>query len=381
MRKILFGRPIIGDEERNAVQKVLQGTMLVHGPIAKEFEADFASYTGANAAVSVSSCTAGLHLCYFDMGLKAGDEVIVPAQTHVATAHAVELCGAKPVFVDAEIKSGNIDIDKIEERITSRTKAISVVHFLGLPVAMDKVCAIAEKHGLKVIEDCALAIGGRYKGRHVGLWGDAGAYSFYPVKHITTAEGGVVITKHEDLAKRLVHKKAFGVDRNVTERKEPGIYDVTDLGFNYRMNELQAAIGIEQMKRIDGFLEKRKANFEALYAGLEGVEGITLFEKAGEDFTNSYYCFSMILNEDIRQDRSKLVKFINDQGVGTSVYYPSPVPYFTYYKEKYPVTGDEFPVASAISYGSIALPVAPHLDIEDMEYIVEVVKKGLKEVF
>ncbi|NDV27160.1 DegT/DnrJ/EryC1/StrS aminotransferase family protein [Desulfovibrio sp. JC010] len=381
MRKVTFGKPIIGDEERNAVQKVLEGTLLVHGPIAKQFEADFASYTGSEACVSVSSCTAGLHLCYFDMGLGAGDEVIVPAQTHVATAHAVELCGAKPVFVDAEIKSGNIDISKIEERITPRTKAISVVHFLGLPVAMDKVCAIAEKHGLKVIEDCALAIGGRYKGKHVGLWGDAGAYSFYPVKHITTAEGGVVITKHEDLAARLVHKKAFGVDRNVTERKEPGIYDVTDLGFNYRMNEMQAAIGIEQMKRIDGFLEKRKANYDTLYAGLENIDGVTLFEKPGADFENSHYCLSIILDEKMRADRSKLVKAINDKGVGTSVYYPSPVPYFTYYKEKYPVTGDEYPVASAISYGSIALPVGPHLGAEDMEYVAEMVKKSVGEVF
>lgn len=381
MKKVTFGKPIIGDEEKKAVQRVLEGTLLVHGPVAKQFERDFASFTGAEACVSVSSCTAGLHLCYFDMGIGTGDEVIVPAQTHVATAHAVELCGAKPIFVDADIKSGNIDISKIEERITPHTKAISVVHFLGLPVAMDKVCAIADKHGLKVIEDCALAIGGRYKGKHVGLWGDAGAYSFYPVKHITTAEGGVVITKHEDLAARLIHKKAFGVDRNVTERKEPGIYDVTDLGFNYRMNELQAAIGIEQMKRIDKFLDKRKANYDTLYAGLENIEGVTLFEKPGEDFVNSHYCLSIILDENMRKDRSKLVKAFNDKGVGTSVYYPSPVPYFTYYKEKYPVTGDEYPVASAISYGSIALPVGPHLDVEDMEYVADVVKMSIEEVF
>ncbi|OEU70982.1 MAG: cell wall biogenesis protein [Desulfovibrio sp. S3730MH75] len=379
MKKILFGRPILGDEERNAVQKVLQGTMLVHGPVSKQFEEDFAAFTDADAAVSVSSCTAGLHLCYFDMKLGAGDEVIVPAMTHVATAHAVELCGAKPVFVDADIKHGNIDIDKIEECITPRTKAISVVHFLGMPVEMDRIMEIANKHGLKVIEDCALAIGARYKGLHVGLWGDAGSYSFYPVKHITTAEGGVVITKHTDLAKRLVHKKAFGVDRNVTERKEPGIYDVTDLGFNYRMNEVQCALGVEQMKRIDGFLEKREENFNALYAGLENVDGITLFEKGGPDFKNSYYCFSIILDEKIRADRSKLVKYINEAGVGTSVYYPSPVPYFTYYKEKYPVTGDEFPVATAIANGSIALPVGPHLGLEDMEYIIETVKRALKE--
>src|SRR3989338_6141324 len=179
---------------------VLDGPILVHGPKSKEFESDFAAYTKAPHAVSVSSCTAGLHLMYFSKGLGPGDEVIVPAQTHTATAHAVELCGAKPVFVDAEKKTGNIDIGKIEAAITKRTKAISVVHYLGMPVDMEKVVKIADKHNLFVVEDCALAIGSFFKGIHAGLHGDAGSFSFYPVKHITTAEGGMVITRHKEIA-------------------------------------------------------------------------------------------------------------------------------------------------------------------------------------
>jgi perosamine synthetase len=180
-RNIPFGRPLIGDEERRAVQEVLQGPILVHGPRAVAFEKAFAAWTQAPHAVSVSSCTAALHLLYFSWGFGPGDEVIVPAQTHTATAHAVELVGAKPVFVDAERATGNIDIAAIEAALTSRTRAISLVHYLGVPVDMDRINAIAGKRGLKVLEDAALAIGTKHKGTHAGLLGDAGCFSFYPV--------------------------------------------------------------------------------------------------------------------------------------------------------------------------------------------------------
>jgi perosamine synthetase len=170
------------------------------------------------------------------------------AQTHVATAHAVELTGAKPIFVDAELRTGNIDIAAIEARITPRTRAIAVVHYLGVPVDMVPVNAIAKRHRLFVLEDCALAIGTRFDGIHAGLLGDAGCFSFYPVKHMTTAEGGMIITRDGAFAEKLRHIRAFGVDRHSGERKIPGVYDVTALGFNYRMNEIESAIGIEQVK-------------------------------------------------------------------------------------------------------------------------------------
>jgi len=172
MREIHFGRPTIGDAERTAVMEVLNGPILVHGPRAVAFEKAFAEWTGAPHAVSTSSCTASLHLCYFYLGLGRGDEVIVPAQTHAATAHAVELTGATPIFVDAEQRTGNIDIAQIEAALTPRTRAISVVHYLGLPVDMDAVNAIAKKYELFVVEDCALSLGSRYRGVHTGLLGD-----------------------------------------------------------------------------------------------------------------------------------------------------------------------------------------------------------------
>jgi len=263
-RVIPFGKPLIGEAEKRAVAQVLEGDTLVHGPRAKEFEKVFADYTKAPHAISVSSCTAGLHLAYFYLGIKAGDEVIVPAETHVATAHAIELCGGTPIFVDAESETGNIDIDQIERAISPRTKALSIVHYLGMPVDMKRIIQIASRHRLFVVEDCALALGSYFDGVHAGLHGDVGCYSFYPVKHITTAEGGMMITRHEKIAKTINFQKAFGVDKTPGERPLPGVYDVKMLGFNYRMNEIEAALGIEQMKRIDGFLERRKKNCDAL---------------------------------------------------------------------------------------------------------------------
>ena len=379
-KEIPFGRPIIGDEEKSAVMEVLGGPILVHGPRAHDFEQAFSGFTGGGNAVSTSSCTAALHLAYFNLGMGPGDEVIVPAQTHTATAHAVEFTGAKPVFVDAELETGNMDLDRVEEAITPNTKALSLVHYLGMPLNMDRVMEIAGKHGLKVIEDCALAMGSYFKGKHAGLWGDVGCFSFYPVKHMTTAEGGIFLTKHSEVAEAVTRQKAFGVDRHMGERKVPGVYDVTRLGYNYRMNEIQAAIGIEQLKRMQDFLEKRKSNYEALAAGLSQIDEISLFQSSHGDYQSSYYCLSIVLAPELIDLRFEIVEQLKAAGVGTSVYYPRPVPHMTYYKEKYGFAKDSFPNAARISYGSIALPVGPHLGLEDMDYIVGAMKDAIKKV-
>ncbi|OIQ50065.1 UDP-4-amino-4-deoxy-L-arabinose--oxoglutarate aminotransferase [Pseudodesulfovibrio hydrargyri] len=379
-RSIPFGRPMLGEEEKQAVAEVLDGLMLVHGPKAKEFESDFADWCGAPGALSVSSCTAGLHLFWFDNGIGPGDEVIVPAQTHTATAHAVEYCGAKPVFVDADPLTGNIDPDAVEAAVTPNTRGISLVHFLGIPADMKRIMETARKHDLVVLEDCALAIGTYYDGVHAGLLGDAGAFSFYPVKHMTTAEGGMIISRNADLLTRLERKKAFGVDRFVGERKIPGVYDVTMLGFNYRMNEMQAAIGIEQIRKLNGFLETRKNNFSTLAKALDDIDEVTVIgRETPENSVSSCYCLSVVLDEPLRDKRTALIENMKEQGVGTSVYYPAPVPCLTYYKDKYGMDFADFPVAQAISSG-LALPVGPHLDQDDMAYIVEALKQGLSEV-
>ncbi len=379
-RSIPFAKPWITDADRQAVMEVMQGTILTHGPQCKAFEQAFVQFMGGGGyAVTTSSCMAALHLVYFEMGLGEGDEVIVPAQTHTATAHGVELVGARPVFVDCELHTGNIDVTQIEAKITPATKAISLVHFVGIPARMDAIMDIAKRHNLKVVEDCALAIGSTYKGIHVGFVGDVGCFSFYPAKHITTGEGGMYVTKHESMAISAARKRAFGVDRSHTERKIPGQYDVVELGLNYRMSELQAAIGRVQLTYLPEILSRRKANFTRLQEHiLDAYPDLIILDSDSPDAVNSYYCLTVILDAQNAARRLEIISRLNAQGIGTSIYYPAPVPAMTYYREKYGYTEGDFPHASRISYDSIALPVGPHLDIDDVDYIGRCLREALK---
>jgi dTDP-4-amino-4,6-dideoxygalactose transaminase len=379
IRNVPFGKPMIDQAEQKAVMDVLSGDVLVHGPKTKEFEKRFAEYTKSPFALSLNSCTAGLHLAYLCLGIGEGDEVIVPAQTHVATVHAVELVGAKPIFVDCDSRTGNIDVNQIESKINSKTKAISVVHFLGLPADMPSIMKIANRHKLKVIEDCALALGSSIDNIHMGLFGDIGLFSFYPVKHITTIEGGMAILKDQEFAKTLNYKKAFGVDKVVGERKVPGKYDVLTLGLNYRMNEVEAAVGICQMDKLKDILNRRESNYFHLRKRLEGIGEIQQLECGSDRIKSSYYCLSIILNDQISNKRENIMAELGTKGIGTSIYYPSPVPHFTYYKQKYGFNEDSFVNAKRISNQSIALSVGPHLNEEDMDYVAFHLKETISK--
>jgi dTDP-4-amino-4,6-dideoxygalactose transaminase len=379
-RDIPFGRPSIGDGERQAVLEVLNGHILTHGPQCKAFETEFAAFMGPDAhALSVSSCMAALHLAYLHFGVGPGDEVIVPAQTHTATVHAVEWTGARPVFVDCDPATGNLTADRIARAITPRTRAVSVVHFLGIPCDMPPIVALAEAHGLKVIEDCALAVGARWQGRHVGLFGDAGCFSFYPVKHITTGEGGMLVSRHKAVAEGVAKLRAFGVDRTHTERAVPGMYDVPTLGLNYRMSELQAAIGRVQISRIGWNLDGRQARFTEMAAGLRRIPGLRVLDSTSADGPNSHYCLSIVLEGPLAARRAETVARLNEAGVGTSVYYPHPVPRLKYYQGKYGYDASAFVNAAAISDCSIALPVSWHIEPADVSFIVERVGNALME--
>ncbi|PCJ99949.1 MAG: cell wall biogenesis protein [Zetaproteobacteria bacterium] len=379
VRDIPFGRPWIEDVDRDAVMEVLQGHILTHGPKCAEFERKFEDLMGGGHAVTTSSCMASLHLASIYFGFGEGDEIIVPAQTHVATVHAIELVGAKPVFVDCELETGNIDIDKIEAAITDKTKGISLVHFAGIPVRMDRIMAIAKKHDLRVVEDCALAVGATYKGKHVGLWGDVGCYSFYPVKHITTGEGGMLVSRDEKTAKEIANFRAFSVDRTHTERKVPGVYDVTGVGMNYRMSEMQSALGCTQLDKVPVMLAKRKANFECLKEHLLALPDLHVLDSHDPDVVNSYYCLVLVLQGELAQRRTEMIEALKARKVGTSVYYPQPVPRMSYYQGKYGYENGLYTNAEIISDHSISLPVGPHLDLDDMDYIANCFKDILKK--
>jgi len=372
-KRIPFGIPMMGREEIEAVSQILEGNILTHGPAVKEFEEKFAQYTGVKHAIALSSCTAALHLSLMALDVRPGDEVIVPSQTHVATAHAVEYCGAKPVFIDSTLDTGNADIDMIRDRITPRTKAVEIVHFIGLPLDMDKLEEAVK--GIPVIEDCAVALGAEYTGKKVGSIGVSGCFSFYPIKHLSTAEGGMLTTDNDELAQFAGKMRAFGIDKSIEERKVPGIYDVKFLGNNYRMSEIKAAIGLVQMKKLDDMNERRRENYKTLRVLLEKIEGIKLFQEPGDKSTSAHYCLSILLPEGFSLSREDLVAELNKRGVGTSTYYGTPVPLMSYYSNKYGYKVGDFPNAEFIANRSIALPVGPHLDSSGMEYIAEAVKE------
>lgn len=363
---IPFGKPQLDEAAFEAVRTVLRSGMLVHGSVTPDFERAFAERIGAREAVAVSSCTAGLHLTLFVKGIGPGDRVAVPAMTHVATAHSVELVGAEPVFIDVDPETGNMDPAALEA-VTGALAAIMPVHYLGLPCDMERIQAVADAKGAFVLEDCALAVDATWDGAKAGTLGLAGSFSFYPVKHMTSIEGGMVTTNDPDLAAQLRKRRAFGYNRALGERTRPGIYDVDTLGLNYRMSEVEAAVGLTQLDRMDDFQAARSANDAALRSVLTQIDGLTLFPDRHGKAVSSHYCLNAILPRDGSVSRDTVVDGLKARGIGSSVHYPGPVPLFTYYSEKYGYKSGDFPVAEWLAAQTISLPVGPHLGPGDAE--------------
>lgn len=360
---------MIGDEEKKAVLSVLESPQLVHGPIATQFEADFSNFVGGGHSTSTSSATTALQLAYMVLGVGNGDEVITTSLTHVATANSIRAVGATPVFVDVDLKTGNISSDQIKLAISDKTKAICVVHFLGLPVDMTSIMEVARSKNLYVIEDCALALGSYYKGTHVGLLGDFGAFSFYPAKHITTGEGGMLISKKQELIEEARKMKAFYYSKNVGERKVPGLYDIIGFGLNLRMSELSAAIGLEQLKKLPTFLDLRLKNISVL-TELHREDFGRFIQHKTQEGVSGVYCSSFVLREKYHTMRDLIILRLKDLGIGTSIYYPVALPQSTYYKSNSSVSrtvGSSN--AEFLAKASIAFGVGPHLSTEDIVHV------------
>jgi dTDP-4-amino-4,6-dideoxygalactose transaminase len=378
-RKIPLGRPWIRDEDREAVIRVLDGPVLTHGPAGEAFEAAFCRFAGGGHAVAVTSCTAALHLYYLHLGVGPGDDVIVPSMSHVATVHAVEVTGARPVFVDCN-RAGNIDPDQIEVALTPSTRVISLVHFLGIPADIDRIMEIARCHDLRVLEDCAVGFGTLWRGTNVGLFGDAGCFSFYPSKHITSGEGGMLLTKDAEVARSIRRIRGFSYDKSLNERTLPGIYDVDRLGLNYRMSELNAALGLSQLENIHSILAVRRRNFEALNGRLSGVEGVRILDCTVPEAAQSYYLMGIVLEGRYAPHRNKHLAMLTESGIGTGVHYPHPLPRLKYYRNRYGYDPTRFPNASMIADSSLVLPVGPHVDEEAIDWIAASFLKALRSV-
>ena len=378
--KIPFGKPIIGKAEFNSIKKVLNSSRLVHGSKTEEFEKSFSNFIVDVFATSLSSCTSGLHLANIILGIGSNDEVLVPSLSHVATVHAVEYVGAKPIFIDADVKTGNIDLNLLQPKVTSKTKALIIVHYLGLPLNMDKVTQFCKKNKIFLIEDCALALGSRFKKKHVGLFGEIGAFSFYPVKHITTAEGGMVISKNKKMIDKVKKFKAFGYDRPLNQRIIPGMYDVNLLGYNFRMNEIEAAIGLEQLKRLPGFIKKRKINMNAYKSKIKNINNVRLIDNDLNEVVNSYYCAVIMLENSLKKKRNQILKMLVNKGIGCSIYYPGPIPNYKFYKKKYKTKVNEFKNASLFSNSSISLPLGPHINKSEINFICQQLHNIVEEL-
>lgn len=373
-----FFVPWITEEDKEAVLEVLNSRWLTGGPRAKEFEKMFTSYTSSKYSVSVNSCTAALHLAMRVLNIGPGDEVIVPVLTFAATANAPLFVSAKPVFADIDEGTFNISPKEIEQKITEKTKAIIVVHYGGQPCDMKEIMAIAEDHNIKVVEDCAHALDASYQGKNVGTFGAVGCFSFYPTKIITTLEGGMATTQDKEIASEMQILREHGMTRTAFARENEvsWYYDVVDLGYNYRMNEVQAALGISQLKRIDDINEKRKEAAKHYTKGLSEIEGIITPYEA-EDRTHLYHLYAIrVLKEKFGIDRNNLFKNLSASGIGAGVHY-TPLHFLTFYKNL-GYGNQSFPVAERVSKEILSLPLFPTISKMQINFVVKEIAKNHK---
>jgi len=357
---IHLAKPFLGEEEIRAVTEVLKSGTIAQGPKVRELEDNFAAFIGSKYAIAVNSGTAALHCSLHALGIKPGDEVITVPFTFIATANCILMQGAKPVFVDAEDETFNMNAEQIEEKITKKTKAILPVDLYGHPYDYDVIKEISEKHNLKIIEDACQAVAAEFKGRKCGMLGDIGCFSLYATKNIVSAEGGIITTDNAQFAELSKRFRNHG-------QSEQKRYEYSDLGYNYRMTDILASIGIEQLKRLPKLTLARIQNAEYLSERLSRIKGIkTPFVK--ENRKHVFHQYTIKVEEKFKLTRDELVDFLHKNGVGCNVYYPKPLHLFNHIKKFGYKLGD-FPVAEKLSQQVISLPVHPGLKNDQLDYI------------
>ena len=375
-----FSLPDIGDAEINEVVDTMKTGWVTTGPKARKFEQDFAEYLGHGVeAIAVNSATSGLHLALEAVGVRAGDEVLVPTYTFTATAEVVRYLGATPVFVDADPRTFCMDTTKIEEKITPKTKAIVPVHFAGMAADMDEILAIAKKHNLKVVEDAAHAFPTKYKGELIGtLDSDVTVFSFYANKTMTTGEGGMLVSKHPEIIKRAKVMRLHGFSRDAFDRyqsKTPAwFYEVIEPGFKYNMPDLCAAIGIHQLKRIDEFQQKREALASKYDEALKDLPIILppRGDKA-EGNQHAWHLYPIRLTKDAKVSRDEFIEEMAKRNIGCSVHF-IPLHRHPVWRDGYNLTPEDFPVADDMFLNEVSIPLFTKMTDEDQNYVIEQIK-------
>jgi perosamine synthetase len=367
-RVIGMSAPDIGEREIELTVEVLRSGVLSIGPMVERFESLVAARVGTRHAIAVSSGTAGLHMCLAAAGITAGDEVITTSFSFVASANVIALQGARPVFVDIDASTLNIDPALIERAITPRTRAILPVHVFGQPVDMDPVREIAGRHGLRVIEDACEAIGAEYRGRPAGALGEAGVFAFYPNKQITTGEGGIIVTDSDDLA--LLHRSLRNQGRDVFD----GWLQHSRLGYNYRLSELHAAVGVAQMERFDELLDKRAgvaAMYEQCIAQLDGVEPPSI---APTTTRSSWFVYVVRLGAGV--ERNAVVTRLHAEGIPSRPYFP-PIHLLPHYRQAFGHAPGDLPVTEREAARTLALPFHARLSASDVNRICDALANSL----
>jgi dTDP-4-amino-4,6-dideoxygalactose transaminase len=377
MRKefLSFSPPLIGEEEINEVIDTLRSDWITTGPKVTRFEEEFAAFIGAPAALALNSCTAGLHTALVTLGIGPGDEVITTPMTFCSSVNVIEHVGARPVLVDVEPDTLNIDPEQVAEAITPRTKAIVPVHYTGHTCEMDAILEIAREHNLYVIEDAAHALPAKYKGRMIGTIGHLTAFSFYATKNLTTAEGGM-LTGEPDLLDKARILSLHGMSKNAWKRYSVAgswYYEVVYPGFKYNMTDIQASLGLWQLRKLPQFQARRREIVQRYNAA---------FSKFGElqtpverpEVEHAWHLYILRLNlERLKIDRAQFIEELKALNIGTSVHF-IPIHLHPYYRDKYGYKPDDFPIAYSNYQRIISLPLCPRMTDQDVEDVIGAVQ-------
>lgn len=371
-----FAPPMIGEEEIEEVIDTLRSGWLTTGPKTRAFADQFAEFTEADSALTVSSCTAALHLSLLALDIGAGDEVITTPLTFAASVNVIEHAGARPVLVDVEPDTLNIDPAKIEQAITPATRAIIAVHYAGHPVELDTIKDIAERHNIHLIEDAAHAIGASYKGQPIGSGANPTCFSFYATKNLTTGEGGM-LTGSPEITEKARTLSLHGMSREAWSRYAAGgkwAYDIVAPGFKYNMTDIQAALGIQQLKRFER-MQARRSEIVAQYNEAFGTEPAIQTPVSQSHITHAWHLYVIRLNEDqLNIDRNRFIELVNARNIGTSVHF-IPIHIHSYYAKKYGWKPEDFPVALSNYSRMLSLPLSARMTDAEVADVISVVSE------
>ena len=373
-----FALPCIGEEEINEVVDTLRSGWLTSGPKTKYFEEEFAKFIGTPHALAVNSCTAGLHLALEAIGIQPGDKVITTPYTFTATAEVIRYLGAEPLFVDIDQKTFNIDVNQIAKalEIDDGIKAILPVHFAGQASNMDAILALAKQYSLKVVEDAAHALPTYYKGRSIGSFGDITVYSFYVTKNLATGEGGMIVTNNQKYAEHMQALRLHGISKDVFNRNDSNVpawhYDIIAPGFKYNMNDIAAALGIQQLCKVNNFLQRRTEIAEQYTKAFADLPLRTPYQHP--DSTHAWHLYVIQLTlEKLKIDRNAFIELMQEAGIGTSVHF-IPLHLHTYWRERYNFKPTDFPVALDVYQRAVSLPIYPSMTDSDIQRVINQVK-------